>query len=70
MAGKMCPNPKCGKQTFFETPTGRQCSRCGYTMTLPANEGKGGQGKRCSRCGENKVRDGNCRGCGAKYFFK
>jgi len=65
MAGKMCP--KCGEQTFFQTPTGRECSKCNYTMTLPANDGKGGQGKRCSNCGENKVFNGNCRGCGAKY---
>lgn len=67
MAGKMCP--ECGEQTFFETTTGRKCSRCSYTMTLPANEGKGGRGKRCSNCGEHKVFNGSCRGCGAKYTF-
>jgi len=65
MAGKTCP--KCGEQTFFLTPTGRECSRCKHVMTLPANDGKGGQGKRCSNCNENKVFNGVCRGCGAKY---
>ena len=65
MAGKMCP--KCGKMTFFETPTGRECSKCGCTMTLPANNGKGGQGKKCSNCGKMKVFDDTCRSCGAQY---
>jgi hypothetical protein len=67
MAGMMCPNPKCGKQTFFQTPTGRKCSRCGCTMILRANEGKGGRGGRCSNCRENKVFKGRCRGCGAEF---
>lgn len=65
MAGKMCP--KCGEQTFFETPTGRECSRCGCTMKAPANEGKGGKGKRCAHCGEHKVFNDKCTGCGATY---
>jgi DNA-directed RNA polymerase subunit M len=66
MAGKKCP--QCGENTFFETPTGRECTKCKYTMILPANDGKGGQGKRCSHCGENKVFNGKCRNCGAQYF--
>ena len=41
MAGKICP--KCGQFTFFETVSGRKCTKCGYTMTVPANEGKGGR---------------------------
>ncbi len=49
MAGKMCP--KCGKATFFETPTGRECSKCGATMKNPTINGKGGKGKKCSNCG-------------------
>ena len=65
MAGKMCPN--CGEQTFFLTPTGRECSKCGHTMKLPANDGKGGLGKKCSNCGERKVFNNTCRGCGATY---
>lgn len=65
MAGKMCPN--CGEQTFFQTPTGRECSKCNHTMTVPANDGKGGQGSTCSNCGERKVFNNSCRGCGAKY---
>ncbi len=40
MAGKMCP--QCGRATFFETQTGRKCTNCGYIMTVPANDGKGG----------------------------
>lgn len=65
MAGKMCPS--CGEQTFFVTPTGRQCSRCDHTMTVPANGGKGGQGRKCSNCGERKVFNSTCRDCGAQY---
>ena len=65
MAGKACPS--CGEQTFFQTPTGRCCSQCSYTMTTPANGGKGGQGSTCSNCGERKVFNNKCRGCGAKY---
>lgn len=65
MAGKVCPN--CSEQTFFQNPTGRKCSKCDYTMTLPANGGKGGQGRKCSNCDENKVFNSKCRGCGATY---
>ena len=65
MAGKMCPS--CGEQTFFVTPTGRKCSRCDHTMTVPANGGKGGQGRKCSNCGEMKVFNNTCRECGAQY---
>lgn len=65
MAGKMCP--QCGEQTFFQTPTGRECTKCGHSMTVPANEGKGGKGSTCSNCGEGKVFNNVCRGCGAKY---
>ena len=65
MAGKLCP--KCNKQTFFETTSGRKCSKCGYTMTLPANDGKGGRGVKCSNCGKLQVFNGKCRACGATY---
>lgn len=65
MAGKTCPN--CDEQTFFETSTGRECSKCHHTMTLPANGGKGGRGRKCSNCNELKVFNNACRGCGAKY---
>jgi tRNA(Ile2) C34 agmatinyltransferase TiaS len=39
MPGKLCP--KCSQLTFFEAKTGRKCSKCGYTMTVPPNEGRG-----------------------------
>lgn len=65
MAGKMCPS--CAEQTFFQTPTGRRCSKCSHTMVLPANDGKGGRGSKCSNCSELKVFNNKCRGCGAKY---
>lgn len=65
MAGKMCPS--CGEQTFFQTPTGRKCSKCEREMILPANDGKGGRGSKCANCGELKVFKNTCRGCGAKY---
>lgn len=65
MAGKLCP--KCGKQTFFVSSFGRKCTKCGYTMILPANEGKGGRGQKCSNCGKLTVFNSKCRNCGAIY---
>lgn len=65
MAGMMCPN--CGEQTFHLTPTGRKCSRCGHTMTLPPLGGKGGKGGKCSNCKRNTVFNNKCRECGATY---
>lgn len=68
MAGKVCPS--CGEQTFFLTHgQNRKCSRCGYTMTVPANKGKGGKGTKCANCGRNTVFDNKCtnHGCGATY---
>jgi len=68
LAGKMCP--KCGKLTFFETLDGRKCSKCGYTMTVPPNNGQGGKGKRCSNCSKFTVFNNKCSSCGATYGFK
>lgn len=65
MAGKMCPN--CGQQTFFLSPTGRTCSKCGYEMTVPANNGKGGRGQKCAACDKLTVFNSVCRNCGATY---
>jgi len=65
MAGRLCP--KCGKWTFFETPIGRECTKCGYKMNVPPNNGKGGQGKKCYNCGKNTVFNGKCTNCGAYY---
>lgn len=65
MAGKVCP--ECGKLTFFETASGRKCSKCGHTMTVPPNGGLGGKGRKCSNCGEFKVFNNKCSGCGAIY---
>ncbi|GHS92501.1 hypothetical protein AGMMS50276_00530 [Synergistales bacterium] len=65
MAGKLCP--KCGELTFFESKDGRECTKCGYKMTLPPNDNKGGQGRKCSNCGKMTVFADKCRNCGAKY---
>ena len=65
MAGKLCP--KCGSRTFFESTTGRKCTKCGYEMIVPANSGKGGQGTKCYNCGRMTVFNGKCRNCGATY---
>ena len=65
MAGKLCP--KCNQQTFYETNFGRECTKCGYRMTLPPNAGKGGRGQKCSNCGLLTVFNGKCTKCGAKY---
>lgn len=65
MAGMRCPN--CGENTFFSTESGRECSKCKYKMTVPANGGKGGKGQKCSNCGQYTVFNGKCRSCGVTY---
>jgi rRNA maturation protein Nop10 len=65
MAGKLCPN--CAKQTFFETPSGRACTKCKYEMTLKPLGGTGGRGKKCANCGDFKIYDNKCTGCGATF---
>lgn len=69
MAGKLCP--KCGKFTFFETTTGRKCSKCGYTMIVPNlnpnGMSAGGKGMKCSNCGRQTVFNNRCTNCGAQY---
>lgn len=65
MAGKICP--KCSKQTFYETNTGRECTQCGCKMTLPVANGKGGRGRRCANCNKMTVHNDKCSSCGAKY---
>ena len=32
MAGKICP--KCGQFTFFETVSGRKCTKCGLQYSM------------------------------------
>lgn len=65
MAGKLCPN--CNKYTFFEINIGRECSKCGYKMILPVNNGKGGRGQKCSNCSKLTVFNNKCSNCGAQY---
>lgn len=65
MAGKKCP--QCGENTFFETPKGRKCTKCGHEMIVPPNIGQGGRGRLCYNCNEYKVFNGKCTNCGAKY---
>ena len=66
MPGKVCPN--CGQNTFFENPFGRKCTKCGFTMKVSPNEGKGGCGKKCTNCGKFTVFGDKCRNCGAIYL--
>lgn len=66
MPGKKCPN--CGNATFF----GKSCTKCGYTMSVPVNDGKGGKGKKCPNCDSYSVfPNGNkayrCNSCGATF---
>ena len=68
MPGKKCP--KCGQMTFYESPSGGRCTKCGFKMNVPANEGKGGRGKRCLNCGQYTVFNNKCRNCGASYTNK
>ncbi|MBQ8693853.1 MAG: hypothetical protein IJ576_08655 [Synergistaceae bacterium] len=65
MAGAKCP--QCGSLTFFKSATGGKCTQCGYTMTNPANDGRGGKGQKCLNCGKFTVFNGKCRNCGASY---
>ena len=65
MAVHTCP--RCGQQTFFATPTGRKCTKCGHEMKVPANNGMGGKGQQCKNCGQFTVFSGKCRSCGAIY---
>ncbi len=65
MAGKLCP--QCKKNTFFETPKGGKCNKCGYTAKSPPNEGRGGKGKRCPICGNFTVFNGKCTVDGTKF---
>ncbi|GBU21154.1 hypothetical protein R80B4_01043 [Fibrobacteres bacterium R8-0-B4] len=65
MAGKKCPN--CGNDTFFKTPTGRKCSRCGLVATVPPEVR--GKGLKCPMCGKFTVQNNKCRNldCGAEF---
>lgn len=63
MAGKMCP--KCGRQTLWDKGNKFECSKCGYTIIIPVNNGMGGKGKKCPVCGKFTWFDGKCRSCGA-----
>ena len=65
MAGKICPI--CGEKTFFENSSGRKCSKCGYSMVVPPNNGMGGKGNYCYNCNSYTVFNGKCSKCGAKY---
>ncbi len=66
MAGKMCPS--CGNYTFFLSPEGRTCTRCGFRMVLPVNSGRGGKGQKCPNCGKQTVFNKKCRNCGAQFY--
>lgn len=50
MPGMKCPI--CGELTFYKTPTGRECRKCGGEMWVPAPTP--GKGKRCTNCGKHK----------------
>jgi len=62
---KICP--RCNEKTFCEKSFGRECTKCGYKMTVAPNDGKGGRGRRCSNCGRLTVFNEKCSSCGAKY---
>lgn len=61
MPGMKCP--KCGKLTFFSTPTGKKCTSCDYEVkTFPGP----GPGQKCPICGKRTFFNGKCRSCGAR----
>jgi hypothetical protein len=62
--------PECGNRTFHQTPTGRQCSRCGIIdddINIPQNK----KSTQCRNCGRKMVFENqgvrSCRNCGAQY---
>lgn len=67
MAGKICPS--CGEQTLWNKGSRLECSKCGYRMNIPANQGMGGKGRKCPNCGKNTLFNGRCSNCGAKEQF-
>jgi hypothetical protein len=62
MAGKKCH--KCGHLTVFQTPTGGECSNCGYKYEDKPGSGRGYE---CYKCGTSTVINGKCTRCGAQY---
>ena len=65
MAGKVCP--KCKQRTLWTNGARLECSNpeCGYKITVPSNEGKGGKGTKCPVCGKYTWFKGRCNSCGA-----
>jgi DNA-directed RNA polymerase subunit RPC12/RpoP len=68
MAGKVCPG--CGRQTFFEVPGGRRCTKCGTEMLVPVSSEGDVRGAKCPNCGKFQVFDDQCRNCGATFVIK
>lgn len=70
MAGKKCPS--CEKLTLFTVGNKSTCD-CGFEMTVPPNDGKGGKGIQCPNCAKNTLfkngKKGVCRNCGAVCEF-
>lgn len=52
MAGKKCPS--CEKLTLFTVGNKSTCD-CGFEMTVPPNDGKGGKGIQCPNCEKNTL---------------
>ena len=63
MSGKSCP--KCGALTLWSQGNKLVCSKCGYSVHIPSNQGKGGKGAKCPACGRYTWFDGRCNSCGA-----
>jgi hypothetical protein len=73
MPGAKCP--KCENLTLFKNPTGKWCTTkgCGFTATVPANNGTGGRGKKCVMCKTQTVqkvgKEYKCSLCGTIHSY-
>ena len=51
--GSTCPHPQCGRQTFHDNDSFRQCSTCGYigwSWQQPVRGVGKGRGNKCPNC--------------------
>lgn len=63
MPGKSCPG--CGKLTFYESPKGKECTKCGFRAELATSRGRG---FKCPFCNTFTVQNNICTKCGCKMI--
>jgi ribosomal protein L32 len=66
MAGKLCR--PCGRQTFFESLTGRTCTQCNFKVVVPKDIRTEAGYIKCPSCKKFKLPHGDCKNCGALSY--